>query len=440
MFGNQVEDQYINQISASDAAAQGRSQWPVLTVLALGIGALLIWAALFEIEEVTTGLGRVIPSKQVQLVQTLEGGILSSISVQEGDIVEQGSVLMQIDDTGFSSRLGELQEQESSLLSEKYRLEAEASLSDELKFPADFQTKNKGAMTVETAVFKSRKIQLAGEIEVLKNRLTQREAAITELAATRRKLETTLNPLTKEVTLTRKLFKRGLVPEVEFLRLQSRHAELKGDLEVAKSAVPKLEASLLEIENQLKSTKSAYVLTARERLAKLQGELAVVQETMRGATDRVTRTQLKSPVRGIVNKINMNTIGSVVQPGRDIIEIVPLDDGLLIEAEIRPQDVAFIKTGETASVKLTAYDYLIYGALVGTVQRIGADTIADKNGDEFFKVIVRTEQNYLGDKKKKYPIIPGMVASVDIQTGRKTVMTYLLKPILRARAEAFRER
>ena len=295
-------------------------------------------------------------------------------------------------------------------------------------------------MAAELQVFNSRRAQLSGELEVLDNRLRQKRSELTELAARRQKQQSTIAPLSKEAALTRNLFRRGVVPEVEYLRLTSRLAELRGDLEVVKASLPRVEAAIEEAQNQIETTRNTYVLAARERLAKLEAELAVVQETMRAATDRVSRTQLRAPVRGVVNKINATTVGAVVQPGKDIVEIVPLDDGLLIEAAIRPQDVAFVRPGEEASVKLTAYDYLIYGALKGKVTRIGADTIADANGDQFFRVIVRTDKNYLGKDADKLRIIPGMVATVDLQTGKNTVLSYLLKPILRAKGEALRER
>lgn len=440
MFGQQIEEEYINKISKADAVSRGRSQWPILTVFMIGIVVLIVWASLFEVEEVTRGVGRVIPSSQVQVVQTLEGGIIRSIAVREGDIVDENQTLMQIDDTGFSSQLGELTEQETALIAEQVRLETEAALQSEIVFPADFEEKHALAANAEREVFRSRQRQLAREIDVLQERVSQRRAELSEMEATRKKLEAIIEPLSKEVTLTNSLYKKGVVPEVEYLQLQSRLAEHQGDLEIGAASMPKLEASIREAENQIKASKTSYVLTARERLAKLQGELAVVQETLRAATDRVTRTQIRAPVRGVVNKINKTTIGAVLQPGVDIVEIVPIDDGLLIEADIRPQDVAFIKPGEAASVKITAYDYLVYGALEGKVVRIGADTIEDKEGEELFRVIVRTETNHLGTDDNKLPIIPGMVASIDIQTGSKTVMTYLMKPILRARSEALRER
>ncbi|MEM9731882.1 MAG: HlyD family type I secretion periplasmic adaptor subunit [Pseudomonadota bacterium] len=440
MFGNQIEDQYVNSIAEADAASRRRSQWPVLSIILLGLGALIAWAAWFEIEEVTTGLGRVIPSSQVQVIQTLEGGIVQAIEVKEGETVEAGATLIQIDDTGFSSSLGELQEKRRALEVEQIRLEAEAAGADALSFPEALVVAAPRAIAAEEQVFASRRQQVESEIEVLKDRLKQRQAELEEVNATITKLNATRKPVARETELTRRMFRRRVVPEIDLLRLQTQLAEIDGNLDVARASIPKLEAAIAEANNQITTARSAYILTARERLAKLQGELSVVLESIRGASDRVTRTALKSPVRGVVNKINVSTIGAVVQPGRDIMEIVPLEDSLLIEANIRPQDVAFIRTGEQASVKLTAYDYLIYGALQGTVERIGADTVEDKEGAEFFKVIVRTAENALKRGDKSYKIIPGMVASVDIQTGRKTVLTYLLKPVLRARSEALRER
>ena len=249
-----------------------------------------------------------------------------------------------------------------------------------------------------------------------------------------------MGPLRKEKELTERMVKRGVVPEIEYLRLESRFAELQGDLEIANSSMPRIEASILEAENQIKTTKNTYILSAFERLAKLQGDLAVVQESIRAAADRVSRTQLRAPVRGIINKINVTTVGAVVQPGHELIEIVPLDDGLLIETDIRPQDVAFVSPGEKATVKLTAYDYLIYGSLTGEVTRIAADTTSDAKGDKYYRVMIRTQKNYIGDDEDKLPVIPGMVATVDIQTGKNTVLSYILKPILRAKAESFKER
>ena len=440
MFGNRVEDEYANNIGAAPSALRDRSSWILLLAVALGLGAFLLWAATYEIEESARAVGRVIPSQQVQVVQSLEGGIVSAVMVQEGDIVNAGDVLMQIDDTRFASERGELLEQSSAIAAESARLTAEAELSSELSFPAALVARNPQATAVEQQVFLSRREQLIRELDVLEARLIQQRSALEESRAQRAKTEAVLAPLREEIELTEGMVDRGVVPRIELLRLQSRFAELSGDISVSLATEPRIKAAIAEVQSQIKASRSAYVLTARQRLAKLQLELAVVEETLRAANDRVKRAQLRAPVRGTVNTIHMTTLGAVVQPGAALVDIVPIDDSLLIEADLGPRDIAFVRLGERASVKISAYDYLIYGAMEGEVVRIGADTIQRSDGTEFFRVVIRTDRSYLGNSENPLPITSGMIASVDIQTGQKTVLSYLAKPILRAKSEALRER
>jgi adhesin transport system membrane fusion protein len=440
MFGNRVEDEFTNSVQQAGMAVRDRGPGRLLIAVALGIGAFIYWAATYQIEESARADGRVIPSQKVQVVQSLEGGIVRSIDVSEGDIVEAGQVLMQIDDTRFASERGELEEREEALLAEVTRREAEARMQDAVAFPADLMSRNPLATQAEAEVFASRRDQLGRELQVLDNQLTQRRSALDELRVERTRSRDILAPLSEEIAQTEDLVARGLVPQVELLRLKSRFAELNGDISVSAAREPRLQAAVSEIENQIAAIRSAYVLSARQRLAELQLELAVVQETLRRADDRVLRAQLRAPVRGTINTIATTTIGAVVQPGAPLVEVVPIDDSLLIEANLGPRDVAFVRTGEPASVKISAYDYLVYGTLQGEVVRIGADTVTTPEGMEFFKVIVRTDTSYLGSAENPLPITPGMIASVDIQTGQKTVLSYLAKPILRARSEALRER
>jgi len=440
MFVRQVEEQYVNNVGAAGQSALYQNRWVSLMLVAGITFGFLIWAYLFEIEEVTRGAGRVIPSSQLQVIQSLEGGIVRQIAVSEGDHVEPGQILMQIDDTGFQSKQGELQRQETALLAEQVRLEAEATLKAELNFDAAFTAAHPLATGVETEVFYSRRRQFETEMSVLNDALSQRHSELAEIDAMQIKRGEMINPLSEEQTLISGLVAENAVPRIELLRINSRLAEVRGDLSVGRATRLKLEAALAQAKSEIAAAKSNYVLSARERLARVQVELAVVQEALKAADDRVLRTQLRAPVRGTVNRLMITTLGAVVQPGAPIAEIVPSDDGLLVEANILPSDVAFIKPGDKVSVKITAYDYLIYGALEGEVTRIGADTITDPDGREFFKVVVRTGKNALGRDEDPLPITPGMTASLDIQTGQKTVMDYLLKPLRRAQSEALRER
>lgn len=440
MFGSRVEDRFVNDTAATTVGGN-RGSWGLLLVIALGMGGFFAWAWTYEIEEVTRGTGRVVPSQQLQVVQSLEGGIVSDISVREGDVVQKEAQLMRIDDTRAGSDLGELREREAALLAAQIRIEAEAQGQEEIVFPPELEARAPEAVAAERAVFLSRRKQLRAEIAVLEDKRAQREAALLESRATIAKLEAQLAPLSEEIALTEELAERGSVPRIELLRLQSQLAVVSGELEVSRARLPGIEASLREAKGQIGTARSAYVLTARERGAEISAELAVLREALRAATDKVTRTSLRSPVNGTVNRVHVTTVGAVVQPGAPLVEIVPGDDKLLIEAQIRPRDVAFIRPGLPASVKITAYDYLVYGALDGIVERIGADALEDAEGNQFFRVMVRTEENALpAAEQGALPISPGMVAQVDILTGRKTVLDYLLRPLRRAQAEALRER
>ncbi|MEM6588953.1 MAG: HlyD family type I secretion periplasmic adaptor subunit [Pseudomonadota bacterium] len=439
MFGSRVEDRFVN-----DAAVQtggGRGVWALLVVIGLGMAAFFAWAWLYEIEEVTRATGKVVPSRQLQVVQSLEGGIVAALQVREGDLVHEGDELARIDDTSAGSDLGELREREAALMAAEARVEAEAAGSDTIAFSDDLANRAPAAVAAETQVFLSRQKQLLAELSVLDDQLAQREAAFREATANVSKLEAQLAPLREETELTEGLVESGSVPRVEFLRLQGDLAQIGGELDISRARIPGIEASIREAQNQIASAQSSYVLTAREKGAEISGELAILREAMRAADDRLTRTSLRAPVLGTVNRLHVTTIGAVVQPGAPIVEIVPRDDQLLVEAQINPRDVAFIRPGHPASVKITAYDFLVYGALDGTVERIGADALTDPEGNQYFQVMVRTEESALpAASEGTLPISPGMVAQVDIQTGRKTVMDYLLRPLRRAQAEALRER
>ena len=431
---------FANNVRAAMEERAPKTAW----VLILSIFFLLMlafgWSQWAVVEEVTTGVGRVIPSQQLQVVQTLEGGILRKLLVREGDIVDKDQVLIEIDDTGFASELGELRQRRWSYLAQIERLNAEAKGSNTVAKNAVLEKHAPFLAKTAAEAFVARKFKLEEEKTILHQQLIQQIQKLAEFTATQSKLEASLIPLKKEIELTEKLRDQGVVPEVEFLRLERQLAEVEGELSVIRSSIPGAQAGIKEFENRIKNIETAFRTQARERLLQAYGELAITEESLKAAEDKVSRTLLKAPVHGIINKINISSIGAVVAPGRDIIEIVPLDDTMLIEAKIRPQDVAFIGPDQEASIKLTAYDYTVYGSLQGKVERISADTISDAENQTFYLVTVRTNNTDLVRNGINYPIIPGMVAQVDIMTGKKTVFEYLIKPVTKMRQEAFRER
>lgn len=431
---------FANSARAAMEARSARGTWIlVCTILAL-LASGLFWASQATLQEVTTANGKVISSSQLQVVQTLEAGIVREIFVREGDVVKKGQVLMQIDDTGFASKLGELRERRYALAAQVARLEAEAQDKNELNVDKNLAKNAPQALAAEKAGFIARKLKRSQDQEILKQQLFQKTQEATELSARAEKLSATLAPMKKELELTRKLAKRGVVPEIDMLRLERQFAEVSGELKVINAGLPRAKSAIEEARTRLQNARSSFKAESQVLLAKTAADLAIAKQALRAAQDRVNRASLKAPANGIVNKINVTTIGAVVQPGLNVLTIVPTGDKLLIEAQVRPRDVAFINTNQKASVKLTAYDYLIFGAISGKVKLIGADTITDATAGTYYRVVVETDFNHVTRNGKNYPIIPGMVASVDILTGEKTVLDYVLKPINRARREALRER
>jgi adhesin transport system membrane fusion protein len=416
--------------------------YSTLALLVVG----LIWAYFASLDEVKRGNGKVIPSRQIQTVQSLEGGIVTEILVREGMSVKQDQSLVRIDDTNFSSQYGEVRERRGSTAARVTRLEAQATAVPKLVFTEALIQENPRAVDTEQAVFEAQMRKLAQDIEVIEKQTNQKQQELAEFTASEAKLTQTLQFLSREVQLTRKLYEQRVVPEIEMLRLEQRAADLRGQLEIVKASMSKSQASVQEAQARITHARTAFRAQAEDDLAKSRADLAVLDENIKAAQDKVRRTDLRSPVTGIVNKLNVTTVGAVVAPGGAVMEIVPMDDTLLVEGRIKPQDIAFIHANQDAVVKLSAYESSIYGSLKGKVERISADTIIDDKGDKndrgetYYRVIVRTEKNHLGPEEKPLPVIPGMVTTVEVLTGKKTVLEYLLKPARTLRDEALRER
>jgi len=425
------------------AAADMRTPRTYALLVRVSIGLLLtglVWAYLAVLDEVTRGEGRVIPSSQVQVVQPLEGGLIESIFIKEGAIVQKGDILVRIDDTNFAAQLGEIRERRLALGARYARLTAEATGQPMVTFPPVLIKDAARATDAERAVFDARQRKLQQDVEVVVQQIGQRKAEHGELEAQNMRLFQSIELLSKELLITRRLFQQRVVPEIEMLRLERQAAELQGQLNVVRASLAKADVSIREAEARRESVVSTFRAASEEELSKVQADLSIVDETIRAAQDRVRRTDLRAPVHGIVNKVNVTTIGAVVQSGQAIVDIVPLEDSLLVEGNIRPADIAFIRPGQDAVVKISAYDSTIYGSLTGKVERISADTFTSERKDVFYRVIVRTAKSHLGADAAPLPIIPGMVGSVEILTGRKSVLAYMLKPVRKVFSEALRER
>jgi adhesin transport system membrane fusion protein len=429
---------FANDPRAVVESAVAPGAWRILIVIATLFVVLVLWASVARVDQMASGIGRIIPSSQVQLVQSLEPGIVAEILVREGDIVQAGQNLVRIDDTGVSSQLGELRQQQLALSAELDRLNAQARGEETYAPAGPSDPASAPFQRDQQAVFLADKRKLDEQILVRQQQLLQRRQNLREAEATAEKQAASLVLSERELELTETLFDRKAVPELEFIRIQREVAELRADLRIWEAARLRLEAEVAEAEAQIEAERSAFLAEVQARISKVNAEMSVVVESLRAADDRVRRAMLKAPVSGVVNNVAVSSIGEVIAAGANVVEIVPVDDRLLVETRIRPQDVAFIHHGADATVRLTAYDYTKYGTLHGVVERIGADTITDEEGDTYYQVIVSTETEGQG-MSGGMRIIPGMVATVDISNGERTVLEYLLKPVLKIRDQALRE-
>lgn len=426
---------------ASDAHAARVAREPLraralLYTMAISVAALLLWAALAEIDEVTRGEARVVPSRQLQVLQALDGGIVSEILVREGEIVEPGQVLVRIDATRFVASLRENRAQRLALLAKVTRLAALTEGSP-FELPEEVLREAPDIATNESRLYHASLAELEGQVSIARDQLTQRQQELKDATAFREQATRAHELAVRELDRTEPLLETGAVSEVEVLRLQREVSRLRGELEQSTAQANRARAATTEAERKIRQVELDFRNTRRNELAEATATLSSLSEGSLGLSDRVKQAEVRSPVRGTVNRLLVTTEGGVVLAGRDVAEIVPLDDTLLLEARITPRDIAFLRPGQPALVKFTAYDFVVYGGLDAVVESIGVDTISDEAGNPFYLVRVRTNEATIGSN---LPIIPGMVGEVNILTGRKSVLTYLMKPVLRARQNALTER
>ena len=405
--------------------------------------AAIVWAFIAKIDEVSRGEGKVVPSSKMQVIQSLEGGIAKEIFIRQGQSVTKGQLIVRLDDTGFSSSMGELDAKRHTLRAQVLRLQFEVGATDAraLEFPDDLTKAAPEVVSSELRLHQVRKTNFDNQAGILNERLQQRRIELNELKANVDRYTENLSIAKREFEIKAPLAAQKVVPETDILRLQREMSDLSGQLKSANLAIPRLEAAIQEAERQLEDHKLNFRQTAQQDLNARLGELNVVDQSLKGAKDRVVRTDVRSPVDGIVNRINFTTVGGVVRAGEVIAEIVPLEDALLIEVKVKPSDIAFIHVGQPAIVRLTAYDFSIYGSLNGTVTNVSPDSITDPNSKEtYYTVMVQTKESALRSRGELLPILPGMIATVDVITGSKSVLQYILKPIVKAKETALRER
>ncbi|MEP6872968.1 MAG: HlyD family type I secretion periplasmic adaptor subunit [Burkholderiales bacterium] len=427
------------ELEAGDVMSRARTQraQKIVRAAVVVILLLIVWACLAHVDEITKGDARVISSRQLQLVQSLDGGVVSEILVKEGQVVEKDQLLLKIDETRATSGVRESAAQGFALRARQARLRAIAEGAAFQPPPPSDNPEEKRIVEEERRLYETRLSELNTMLSINRQQLAQREQELSEMRARKASAERSLDLNQQELAKTKPLLASGAVSEVDILRLEGAVSKARGDNEQAGAQIARVQAAIGEATRKIQETELTFRNDARKEMADVMGKLNALNQGAVALTDKVDKSQIRAPLRGRVQRLLANTVGGVVQPGKDIVEIVPLDDALLLEAKVLPKDIAFIRPGQAATVKFSAYDFSIYGGMAAEVDNISPDTVVDEKGNAFYLVRVHTTQVKFSDKM---PIIPGMTAEVDILTGNKSVMSYLLKPVLKGKAYALRER
>ncbi|MCK5374493.1 MAG: HlyD family type I secretion periplasmic adaptor subunit [Alphaproteobacteria bacterium] len=438
----QVQKNELDYMDELQAAMRMRPATPVyfliFTIMAF-IVFLIGWMAITEIDIITRAQGQVIPSQEIQVVQSLEGGLLEEILIAKGDRVKKGQVLLRISDVAFSSEERGTQARLLSLQAKKARLEAESS-GHELKLSKETLEHIPDIAANEKALYQSRQKELQAAYNMQDEQINKAKAELASVKAEINRLYQSRTLLNKELEITREMVAKRAVSKLDQIHLEREFADISGQIESRLQDKKGLEAELSGVQSQRGAQTDKFKSVALEELNEVKTQIAALKENLKSMGDRVDRAELRAPVDGIVNQITLQTIGGVVEPAMKLIEIVPADEELKIQAKVRPDEIAFLEQGHPVRVKITAYDPQRYGALDGTLTRISANSVSDREGNVMFEVEVRTHKNYLGTSEKPLPITAGMIANIDIITGKRTILTYLTKPFHRGLSHVFRER
>lgn len=422
-------------IASASARRAGRRRSPltgarlIIVTVAVGFALFLLWATLAQVDEVTAGQGRVIPSSKVQLIQAAEPATISELLVRSGQRVSRGQLLARLDDTQSTSALGQIESETRSLTERAARLQGEGTGTG-ASVGAD-----------EAALSAVRRQALGSRISALRSSAEQRRREVAEANATINSLQGSLALAQKQVAMLEPLAAKNIVPQTEVMTARREVIDLQGRIAAAREQAGRASAAVSEALSQANEAQFSFRQEALNERSQINAKIAVNAESLRGARGRVDKAELRSPVDGVVNDVQVTTIGGFVAAGEKIMEVVPMGDKLLVETRVTPKDIAFIKVGDKALVKVTAYDFSTYGGLDGRVVQVSADSIYDETTREaYFNVIVETTRAFLTARGRQLPITPGMMTDTQIITGQKSVLSYLLKPVMKARSDALRER
>lgn len=400
----------------------------------------LIWMSFAKLDISVHAMGKVIPSSRVQLVQSLEGGILRQIAVREGQPVKKGDLLAYVENLQYDAELGEGQQNQWAYQAALARLDAELA-GRAPAFPADLRQHAPDLVAEQQALWSTRQRERNDALETVRRQVVQRQEEEAEARSRIASFTTLLADAREVLAMEQKLQAQGAGAQADLLRARQEVTRIQGELDAAKIAVPRIQAAIAEARSRAAQVQSSYRAEASRERSDLEAKAAALGERLTASQDRVDRRELRAPADGVVNRLLINTVGGVAKAGETIMELVPIQDTLLVAARARPSDIAFIRPGQTARVRITAYDSSIFGSLDGKVVRVGADAILDERQEQlYFEVILETDRNYLGKPEERLTISPGMAADASIHTGKRTLMEYLLKPVIKTFEKALRER
>jgi adhesin transport system membrane fusion protein len=430
---------FMNSLSAAVLQKSPSKIGRVLKIWLLTIFLFILWASFAEIDEITRGDGKVIPYGQNQIIQNLEGGIVESILVEEGKTVEKGQIILKINNAKSIStsstnkmKYKELKAKQLRLQAQAYQRPFEGIQTDDKELQAQIELAKR--------LYVSNKIESAAKDNSIVQQIEQKKQEYKEARANIYSLRKSLAFVTEEIGMTAPMVREGVKSKVDFLKLKREANDIENKIEAAKLSLPRLKSAITEYREKRIEANQLFINKAKKELNEVTAELKRLETQQVALTDQVARTMVRSPVTGIVQKLFVHTVGGVIRPGADLVEIVPTNKKLYLEVKIKPSDIAFIHPGAEAKIKVSAYDYAIHGGLIGHVVNISPDTITDKKERTFYLIHIQTDKNYLGTKEHPLNIIPGMTVNVDIVTGKKTVMQYILKPILKSKQYVFSER